>query len=176
MTGLLLSPTQTCFHPPAPVPGVVFSLAQPDDLSSLQANSYTETDPRQVEEHFSFLLKWQATGRCYLVVGETVPETEMDGGTAGKIIIGSGQLIRLIDKAEIAELAVNLHYRNRGIGSAIIHILTGIAGQNGLDMVEIGVTVDNREALKLYRRLGFSQERRVELPGPQEAILLRKSF
>lgn len=176
MTGLLLSSTPTYFHHPTPIPGVVFRLAQQGDLSSLQANCYPETDPRQFEEHFSFLLKWQANGRCYIVVAETIPQTESDVGTAGKIIIGSGQLIRLIDKAEIAELAVNLNYRNRGIGSAIIHILTGIAGEKGLDMVEIGVTIDNREALKLYRRLGFSQERRVELPGPQEAILLSKFF
>ena len=173
MTRLLLSSTPTRFDPPAPVPGVVFRLAQPGDLPTLQANCYPETDLRQFEEHFSFLLKWQESGRCYIVVAERMVKSESEAGMACEII-GSGQLMCLVGKAEIAELSVNSCYRNRGIGTAIIHILTGVARENGLEPVEIGVTVDNQEALKLYRRLGFSQERRLELPGSQEAILLRK--
>jgi ribosomal protein S18 acetylase RimI-like enzyme len=52
--------------------------------------------------------------------------------------------------------------------------LTRIAKERQLGMVEIGAAVTNQNALRLYRRLGFTNERQIMLPNSEEAILLSK--
>ncbi len=92
------------------------------------------------------------------------------------MIIGSGQLISRANKAEIAELAVHPNYQNRGVGTAIIHILTQIARERQTPLLEIGAAIENKAALRLYRRLGFGRERLIRLPTNQEAIILKKNL
>jgi RimJ/RimL family protein N-acetyltransferase len=58
----------------------------------------------------------------------------------------------------------------------VIQILTELARQNGTDVLEIGVEVENQAALRLYRRLGFGRERSLQLLLGQEAIILSKSL
>lgn len=161
----LAPPIQSTYHPHLPIPGITFRLAQHQDLETLQKNCYPDAIWSQFQDHFEYLLKWQEDGRCSILIAETTNHPE---------IIGSGQLIRQMDKAEIAELSVRQDFQNRGIGMAAIHILTQIATEQQLDLLEIGAAIENEKALRLYRRLGFNNERRLLLPNSEEAIILSK--
>jgi ribosomal protein S18 acetylase RimI-like enzyme len=89
--------------------------------------------------------------------------------------VAYGQLARWNHTAEISDLIVADGWRCRGIGTALIHHLLGIARQEGLPEVEIGVALCNAQALALYRRLGFEEKRRVVLQldgGPEPALYL----
>ena len=154
------------FQPPHPVPGISFRLAQSRDLEMLWENCYPGTPWDHFQDHYEYLLGWQENGRCHILIAETTTAE----------IIGSGQLINQPDKAEIAELVVRDNYQNRGIGTAVIQILTQIAVEKGIDCIEIGAAIENQQALRLYRRLGFTNERQVQLPGNQKAIFLSKTL
>ncbi|MFZ0548093.1 MAG: GNAT family N-acetyltransferase [Candidatus Promineifilaceae bacterium] len=189
----LSPPNQHHLYPPTPIPGVSFRLAVIGDLPTLHENCYPETNWRQFRDHFEYLLKWQHNGRCCILIAETIfPQkatshelTQIDtngfignGGMAEEsmpsMIIGGGQVFFRTEMAEIAELSVHFDYRNRGIGTAIIHILSQIALDRKISILEIGVAVENQAALRLYRRLGFAWDRYLRLPDAQEAIILRK--
>lgn len=181
----VLSRPQKNFTPPSPLPAFSFRLLQKEDLPSLNKNCYPETGWEKFRDHYSYLLRWQENGRCYVLIAEyhpakngrmeTLPELESNG-KRNAAIIGSGQLITRSEKAEISELAVHEDYRNRGIGTAVIQILSELARQCGIDVLEIGVSVENQAALRLYRRLGFGSERPLRPSIGQEAIILTKSL
>jgi ribosomal protein S18 acetylase RimI-like enzyme len=188
--------TQQIFLPPGSAPGVSFRLANPHDLRAIQENCYPEIDWWQFQHHYEYLLKWQENGRCYILVAEIahsyvnrfgksirddsamlitgLPNLGRAQSNHRATVIGSGQLIFQADTAEIAELSVHPTYRNQGIGTAIIHILTQIAQERKTSILEIGADIDNEAALRLYRRLGFGRDRYLRLPNAQEAIVLKK--
>lgn len=166
---------QQIFYPPASIPGISFRLAEGDDLQALHENCYPDTNWEQFRDHYEYLLRWQANGRCCIVVAEeNSRELTRISRNCCPTIVGSGQLFFRGDMAEIAELSVHPTYRNRGIGTALIHILAHIALERKTSILEIGADVDNEAALRLYRRLGFGRDRLLSLPDAQEAIVLRK--
>jgi ribosomal protein S18 acetylase RimI-like enzyme len=169
------TPTQVNFQPPAPIPGVSFRLASEQDLEMLWQNCYPETDWPQFQDHYNYLLKWQKNGRCAILIAETISQT-ISLTPDSPTIIGSSQLIRRGDTAEIAELFVHPNHRNQGIGSALIDILTQIAQEQKTSILEIGADTNNQAALRLYRRLGFGSERTLCLPNGQEAVILNKNL
>ena len=86
-----------------------------------------------------------------------------------------GQIARWARVGEISDLIVAEAWRDQGIGTALIRYLLDIAQQKGLRQVEIGAQESNRGALKLYRRLGFVDQRQVTMQlsgGPQSVIML----
>jgi len=96
---------------------------------------------------------------------------------SGAGIVGSGQLVRYSGRqAEIADLVVSTAWRDQGVGTALIQVLTQIAQAGRIWHLEIGVTDDNERALALYRRLGFLPEREVTLPGGGSAFFLVKEL
>lgn len=56
-----------------------------------------------------------------------------------------------------AGLAIALYqaYTGLGIGRAMIEALLAIAGENGIEQVELEVAADNERAIALYQKLGF---------------------
>ncbi len=167
MIGQSTPPLQVNYHPPTPIAGIIFRLAQHQDLEMLWKSCYPDAIWSQFEDHFEYLLKWQASDRCYILVAVTTNNAD---------IVGSGQLIRQSNKAEIAELAVREDYQCRGIGTAIIQILTQLAKERHLSLLEIGAAIENESALRLYKRLGFSHERQLILPNSKKAIVLSKDI
>jgi ribosomal protein S18 acetylase RimI-like enzyme len=90
-------------------------------------------------------------------------------------IVASGQLVRLIGYAEIADLIVAPQHRGQGIGTAMVNVLMQMASHLGMERVEIGVNAGNSPALALYLRLGFVEDRRLKVPHqPHPAIILSK--
>ena len=94
-------------------------------------------------------------------------------------VIGFGQLMRWGMRGEICNLVVTERWRSKGIGSAIIRRLIGVAREQGMHDVEIGAAESNPHAVKLYRRLGFRDDRRVTLDlgeGMEPVIYLLLDF
>ena len=62
----------------------------------------------------------------------------------------------------IDSLAVSLPYRNQGVGTALIEKAKEMAKENGISVVTLAVEPENR-AKRLYQRLGFAYQRRIEI-------------
>ena len=144
-----------------------FRAAKPEDLSPLYHACYSHYALPYFAASYQRILREQKAGHSVQLVAEV----------AGQGIVGSGQLVRYTDaRAEIADLAVAASWRDQGMGTALIQVLTRIAREAGIRQLEIGVTEDNRRAQDLYRRLGFVPFREVELPGGGLAIFLGKEL
>jgi ribosomal protein S18 acetylase RimI-like enzyme len=95
------------------------------------------------------------------------------------ITCGFGLLTLWIDVAEISDLIVHPDYRSQGVGSQIITTLTQVAYDFHVFMLEIGVRPDNGRALALYRRLGFADDRSIEVDlgnGSEPVLYLVKKL
>ena len=62
----------------------------------------------------------------------------------------------------IDSLAVSLPYRNQGVGRALIEKAKEMAKEKGISVVTLAVEPENR-AKRLYQRLGFAYQRRIEI-------------
>ena len=62
----------------------------------------------------------------------------------------------------IDSLAVSLPYRNQGVGTALIEKAKEMARGLGIGVVTLAVEPENR-AKRLYQRLGFGYQRRIEI-------------
>lgn len=149
-------------------PYITFRLAQEGDRRPLQAACYSGYVGSQFLDLFNHLLRRQAQGRCFWLII-----------TAHDRIIGNGQLViypssRGTLSAECANLFVVPDYRGQGIGTALIGVLTAVAHYHHITNLEIGVTTDNPRALALYQRLGFEEDRRLQLPNSKPSIILHK--
>jgi ribosomal protein S18 acetylase RimI-like enzyme len=92
-------------------------------------------------------------------------------------LCGFGMLTLWPRAAEISDLFVNAAYRGRGIGTSLIRYLTEAARELNVGTLEIGVALSNPHALALYRRLGFVDERTIEIDlgqGPEPVLYLQK--
>jgi ribosomal protein S18 acetylase RimI-like enzyme len=83
--------------------------------------------------------------------------------TIGGEIVGFGQMTGWGLRGEISNLVVHADWRSKGIGTTIIRRLIGLARENDLSEIEIGVAESNPRAMALYRRLGFQDDRRLML-------------
>ncbi len=64
-------------------------------------------------------------------------------------------------RAEIISIAVDPEYRRAGIGTTLLSIALERLDESGAHCVELMVRVDNREAIRFYRRFGFRHAGRV---------------
>ena len=62
----------------------------------------------------------------------------------------------------IDSLAVSLPYRNQGVGTALVEKAKEMARELGIAVVTLAVEPENR-AKKLYEKLGFAYQRRIEI-------------
>ena len=62
----------------------------------------------------------------------------------------------------IDSLSVSLPYRNQGVGTALIEKAKEMARELGILVVTLAVEPENR-AKKLYQKLGFGYQRRIEI-------------
>ena len=62
----------------------------------------------------------------------------------------------------IDSLAVSLPYRNQGVGTALVKKAKEVAKEKGIGVVTLAVEPEN-SAKKLYEKLGFAYQRRIEI-------------
>lgn len=139
----------------------------PDDIPLLHAACWPETEPATTKARVENVLTWRRRGRALGIVAS------WDGHP-----VGFGMLTYWNERGEISDLIVSGAWRGRGIGTAMILYLLQLAQRQYLSVVEIGATEDNQRALALYRRLGFTDQYRIELDlgrGLEQVIYLARS-
>ena len=60
--------------------------------------------------------------------------------------------------ARVSQLIVREEYRSRGIGGALLDVLLREGEQMGLTDMEASIYIDNENAIRLYRRKGFTHQ------------------
>ena len=78
------------------------------------------------------------------------------GGVAG-YIIGFYEH----NRAEVDSVAVKPSYRGQGVAAALLARLMTLLRRRGFATLKLTVRLDNTAAIALYRKLGFSRERRI---------------
>jgi ribosomal protein S18 acetylase RimI-like enzyme len=145
---------------------MTFRLAVADDLRPLHTTCHADKLLSQFRDHFEKMMAWQRNGRCYwLIVCDEADQ-----------IVGSGQLVIYPHGSELANLFVVADRRGEGIGTALIDVLTAVARHRNLTSLEIGVSVNNDGALRLYQRLGFTIDRQIDLPCQPSSLILHKDL
>jgi ribosomal-protein-alanine N-acetyltransferase len=64
-------------------------------------------------------------------------------------------------RAEVDSIAVAPAKRGRGVGGALLKRVIGLLRQRELKTVSLNVRLENKAAIRLYRKLGFQRVRRV---------------
>lgn len=139
-----------------------FTLATMADKRPLFTQFYPHK--QDFRRWFDEMMEWQENGRCFWLV------CWRDGD-----LIANGQLLIYPHGTELANIAVAPAWQGQGIGTALIAALEAIARENELTELEIGVTAENGRALALYERLGYVEDRRIELLG-ETAVVLYKTI
>lgn len=76
------------------------------------------------------------------------------GRAVGSVSIGGGRFQRK-DSLRLFSLDVGPAFRRKGVGTALAYTVEAIAVEKGLDEVNLEVEIDNEDAIRLYRRLGY---------------------
>ena len=142
-----------------------FRLVQRGDIRELQETCYGNQRPARFWDHSEQMIVWQENGRaCWLLIKHR------------DRLVGSGELLIYPHTAELANLFVIPAYRRRGIGTALIIILCRIARHLDITGLDLSVGEQNHLAQKLYRRLGFANWKKNELPGGETAVIMHKNL
>jgi ribosomal protein S18 acetylase RimI-like enzyme len=124
------------------------------DADDLRRNCFPNESPESVADYVQRALHFMERGQAAHLVAE-----------AGGHAIANAQLLCWRKRAEIGSLVVAEPLRGQGIGTALVEALSDAAADLGAEQIEIGAEKDNRQALDLYRRLGFIPYKEVSLPG-----------
>ncbi len=92
------------------------------------------------------------------------------------LVVGYGGLMGAGSEADITTLAVDAGWRGRGVGTALLRRLVGIAARRGAGQVMLEVRADNPVAQRLYRAHGFTRiavRRAYYQPGGVDAHVMR---
>lgn len=85
---------------------------------------------------------------------------ELDGRVVGTVSTG-GWGFRRPNSLRVFALDVGTAFRNEGVGTALIGALEAAVSRLSLDEINLEVSVDNVDAIRLYERLGYQR-----LPKP----------
>ena len=84
----------------------------------------------------------------------TMLVAEVDGRAVGTVSIG-GSRFQGPGSLRMFALDVGTEFRGRGIGTALIETVEAQAVEMGLDEVNLEVSIENVDAIRLYERLEF---------------------
>lgn len=73
-------------------------------------------------------------------------------------IVGYLGIMRILDEADIINVAVAPEHRKRHIGEAMISAVLDIAKKNDILSLTLEVRADNEPAIGLYEKFGFERE------------------
>lgn len=87
------------------------------------------------------------------------PADYLTAGLKGELV-GIGRVALADQVAVLTAIEVVPHARRRGIGALITHALAARGGESGANLVALQVFADNDVAVRLYRRLGYTDHHR----------------
>ena len=128
------------------------------DVRDLQRYCFPNESPQSVADYVQRALSFVERGQAAHLVAEA------DGHT-----VANAQLLCWRKRAEIGSLIVAEPLRGQGIGTALIKALSEAAMDLGAEQIEIGADHNNKQALDLYRRLGFCPYKQISVPGRESA-------
>ena len=124
--------------------GLQILIATEHDLESLTAALGPELSAAHIAQRFE---ESRAGFRTMLVA--------VRGGSAmATISIGGGRFQRE-GSLRLFALNVGRAFRRKGVGTALVKAVEAIAEESGMAEVNLEVTIDNQEAISLYRKLGY---------------------
>ena len=82
--------------------------------------------------------------------------------TAGRQVIGYALAFHGRTRAEIHSVAIAPAQRRRGVALALLRRIVVLLLQRGFRKVSLNVRLENKSAIRLYRKLGFQRVRRVD--------------
>jgi ribosomal-protein-alanine N-acetyltransferase len=94
-------------------------------------------------------------------------------------LIGYGGWWRVVDEAEIMNIAVDPHYRRRGLAMVLLAALVRQAQKEGLTAMTLEVREGNHPAIALYSRFGFEKaglRREYYADNKENAIIMLKKL
>lgn len=141
-----------------PNPNILIRPVAPQDIHALLENCWTDRTRDSGDWLISRAMRHQRMGRGLSVV------VYLDDGT----IIGYGQVTLWPRCAEISDLVIATGYRSQGYGTALIQYLVRVAFDLGAKCIEIGAAESNIRAIDLYHRLGFVDQRVIEMSLGQD--------
>jgi ribosomal protein S18 acetylase RimI-like enzyme len=127
---------------------------QLSDASDLQSNCFPNETCESVNDYVQRALRFVERGQAAHLVAEAEGEA-----------VANAQLLCWRNRAEIGSLVVSKPLRGQGIGTALIEALSHAAANLGAEQIEIGADTRNRQAIELYRRLGFMPYKKIRLSG-----------
>jgi ribosomal protein S18 acetylase RimI-like enzyme len=148
---------------PGSPPGYTFRLAGRSDIGPLHATCFADRPFKLVQRDLERMLVRQSAGRAYLLLAERANPAA---------VAGSVQLLLHRQRGEIANLFVTQAYRNQGVGTTLLAIMVEVGRYLSLELLEVGVENDNAQAVRMYRRLGFAEDRTMKVPGRGLATIM----
>jgi ribosomal-protein-alanine N-acetyltransferase len=76
-------------------------------------------------------------------------------------VVGYALAFHSPTRAEIHSIAVAPAARGRGVAAALLRRAIALLRRRGFETVSLNVRLENKAAIRLYRRLGFERVRRV---------------
>ena len=123
---------------------VAIRIASERDLESLTASLRPELSAAHIAQRF----EESRAGIRTMLVAVT------DGLAIATISIGGGRFQR-VGSLRLFALNVGAAFRRKGVGTALVKAVEAIAVERGLAEVNLEVTIDNEDAIRLYRKLGY---------------------
>lgn len=102
----------------------------------------------------AFALPWS-----FASIKKDVLENELSLYIVGLVedkVISYAGFWRVLDEAYIMNIAVVHHYRNKGIGGAMLNELLNIAKNKGVKSISLEVRENNSPAIRMYKNAGFN--------------------
>ena len=123
---------------------IAIRIASEHDLESLTAALEPELSAAHITQRFE---ESRAGIRTMLVAMR-------DGSAIATISVGGGRFQR---EGSLRLFALNVGpvFRRKGVGTALVKAVEAIAAESGMDEVNLEVTIDNENSIRLYRKLGY---------------------
>lgn len=136
---------------------------EPDDLAAVYSIQVLCSQTAQWREDDYFQLARDPLGTILVAEHETAPG-----------IVGFAAFHRVLDEAELRNIAVHPAYRRQGIASALLSAGARTLHSAGARRVFLEVRASNQPALALYAATGFEplRTRRAYYQGPIEDALV----
>lgn len=113
---------------------------------------YLAKEPEEItmtiEEEEAFIRKQNDSGNSVMLLGF------LNGRHVGNGSLMGNGLLRYRHRVSMG-IALYQEFTGLGIGRAMIGALLGIAGEKGIEQVELEVVKDNERAIRLYQDMGF---------------------